>query len=436
MPLTLLLLAATLLGCVTPGLGPQPTTPPEQSGEPPQGEVFIAFTADSTSLQPGECATLRWSVEGGEAVLLDGEPVSLSGERQVCLQATTSYSLAVYVGVGPPSPPTAHQEVEIVVAASAEASPGMTNVPTVLGSMSVIRDLRFGSYELDGQEHGLLLDLYLPQGSPQPWPLLVYIHGGGWMEGSKDMCPGTTFAQRGYAMACVDYRLGSMQGCPEALTFPAQIQDVKAAVRWLRAQANEYGFDPDRFGAIGASSGGHLAALLGTSYGVPDLDAAENAAVSDAVQAVCDWFGPVDITQGPVVFEEDPCQTHMDYLNATYGGEATPYFYWTLAWGTFLGGSLTDPAVLQQADRATPLSYVDEKDPPFLVIHGEADGMVPIHQSELLVQALTQAGVEVTFVRLPGMGHTFASPTQEVDPAFLEPTLEFLNTHLTASGSP
>jgi acetyl esterase/lipase len=227
-----------------------------------------------------------------------------------------------------------------------------------------------------------------------------------------------------------------MQGCPEALTFPAQIQDVKAAVRWLRAQANEYGFDPDRFGAIGNSSGGHLAALLGTSYGVPDLDATENAAVSDAVQAVCDWFGPVDITQGPVVFEEDPCQTHMDYLNTTYGGEATPYFYWTLAWGTFLGGSLTDPTVLQQADRATPLSYVDEKDPPFLVIHGENDGMVPIAQSELLVQALAQAGVEVTFVRLPGMGHSFASPTQEVDPAFLEPTLEFLIMHLMASESP
>ncbi|MCJ7620362.1 MAG: alpha/beta hydrolase [Anaerolineae bacterium] len=441
--ISLILAAVTLLGCTIPGLAQPTIAPSPQPGQPSLDEVRISLTADRTSLQPGECAILQWSVEGGEVVQLDGEWVSPSSERQVCPQATTSYSLAVYVGVGPPNPPRAHEEVEIVVAAGAEASPaasvpspGMTPVPTVMGSVRVVRDLQFGSYELDGQEHGLLLDLYLPQGSPQPWPLLVYIHGGGWMEGSKDTCPGTTFAQRGYVMACVDYRLGSMQGCPEALIFPAQIRDVKAAVRWLRSHASEYGFDSDRFGAIGNSSGGHLAALLGTSYGVADLDAAENAAVSDAVQAVCDWFGPVDITQGPVVFAEDPCQTHMDYLNATYGGEATPYFYWTLAWGTFLGGSLTDPAVLQQADRATPLSYVDHEDPPFLVIHGEADGMVPIEQSELLVQALMDAGVEVTFVRLPGMGHSFAGPTQEVDPAFLEPTLEFLNTHLMASESP
>jgi acetyl esterase/lipase len=264
---------------------------------------------------------------------------------------------------------------------------------------------------------------------------LVYIHGGGWMEGSKDTCPGTTFAQRGYAVACVDYRLSRMQGCPEQLLFPAQIQDVKAAVRWLRSDAAQHGLDPEHFGALGDSSGGHLAALLGTSHGATELAGTENLGVSDEVQAVVDWFGPVDITQGPVIFEDDPCQTGLDYLNATYGGEATQYFYWTMAWGTFLGGSLADPAVLDQAVSATPVTYVDAEDPPFLIIHGESDGMVPISQSELLVQALTEAGVEVTFVRLPGIGHGFAGPTQEVDLAFLEPTLAFLDTHLMASAS-
>ena len=441
-PITLFLLAATLLGCTTPGLVPRPSTSPEQPAKPTLGEVSITFTADRTSLQPGQCATLQWSVEGGEVAQLDGEQVSPSGERQVCPQATTTYSLAVYVGVGPPNPPKAQQEVQIVVAAEAEPSPaasvppaGVTPVPTVLGSVQVVRDLQFASYELDGQEHGLLLDLYLPQGSPQPWPLLVYIHGGGWIEGSKEGCPGTTFAQRGYAVACIDYRLSRMQGCPEQLLFPAQIEDVKGAVRWLRSNAAQHGLDPEHFGALGDSSGGHLAALLGTSHGATELAGTENLGVSDEVQAVVDWFGPVDITQGPVIFEDDPCQTGLDYLNATYGGEATQYFYWTMAWGTFLGGSLADPAVLDQAVSATPVTYVDAEDPPFLIIHGESDGMVPISQSELLVQALTEADVEVTFVRLPGIGHGFAGPTQEVDLAFLEPTLEFFDTHLMASES-
>lgn len=441
--ISLILAAVTLLGCTIPGLAQPTIAPSPQPGQPSLDEVRISFTADRTSLEPGECAILQWSVEGGEVVQLDGEWVSPSSERQVCPQATTSYSLAVYVGVGPPNPPRAHEEVEIVVAAGAEASPaasvpspGMTPVPTVMGSVRVVRDLQFGSYELDGQEHGLLLDLYLPQGSPQPWPLLVYIHGGGWIEGSKEGCPGTTFAQRGYAVACIDYRLSRMQGCPEQLLFPAQIEDVKAAVRWLRSNAAQHGLDPEHLGALGDSSGGHLAALLGTSHGATELAGTENLGVSDEVQAVVDWFGPVDITQGPVIFEDDPCQTGLDYLNATYGGEATQYFYWTMAWGTFLGGSLADPAVLDQAVSATPVTYVDAEDPPFLIIHGESDSMVPISQSELLVQALTGAGVEVTFVRLPGIGHGFAGPTQEVDLAFLEPTLEFFNTHLMASDSP
>lgn len=441
--ISLILAAVTLLGCTIPGLAQPTIAPSPQPGQPSLDEVRISLTADRTSLQPGECAILQWSVEGGEVVQLDGEWVSPSSERQVCPQATTSYSLAVYVGVGPPNPPRAHEEVEIVVAAGAEASPaasvpspGMTPMPTVLGSVQVVRDLQFASYELDGQEHGLLLDLHLPQGSPQPWPLLVYIHGGGWIEGSKEGCPGTTFAQRGYAVACIDYRLSRMQGCPEQLLFPAQIEDVKAAVRWLRSNAAQHGLDPEHLGALGDSSGGHLAALLGTSHGATELAGTENLGVSDEVQAVVDWFGPVDITQGPVIFEDDPCQTGLDYLNATYGGEATQYFYWTMAWGTFLGGSLADPAVLDQAVGATPVTYVDAEDPPFLIIHGESDSMVPISQSELLVQALTEAGVEVTFVRLPGIGHGFAGPTQEVDLAFLEPTLEFFNTHLMASDSP
>ena len=432
------LLLGVLAGCTvqdpTPAHEPPESSP--RQGSPPEAQ--LSLSADRTALQPGECATLQWSVEGGELVLLDGEAVSASGQRQVCPQTTTTYSLAAYVGVGPPSPPSAQEEVQIAVSAPVEAStaapmpsPTLTPSPTLLASVQVARDLQFGSYELNGQRQDLLLDLYLPQGTTQPCPLLLYVHGGGWIEGSKEHCPGTTLAQRGYAVACIDYRLSDIvRGCPEQLVFPAQIEDVKNAVRWLRTNAAQYGLDPEHFGALGDSSGGHLAALLGTSHGASDLESTGNVGVSDEVQAVVDWYGPVDITQGPQVFTDDPCQKGLDYLNATYGGEDTQYFYWTMAWGTFLGGSLTDPSVVDQAVRATPLTYIDSADPPFLIIHGEDDGMVPIAQSELLAAALNAAGVDVTFVAVPGRGHSFAGPAQEVDPAFLEPTIQFLDQHL------
>ncbi len=313
------------------------------------------------------------------------------------------------------------------------APPPVAPAPPEEVQVQEVRDLEYARYTLDGEAHPLLLDLYLPEPAPRPLPLLLYIHGGGWIEGSKAGCPGEPLARHGYAVACVDYRLAraTPEGC--ALTFPAQIQDVKAAVRWLRRHADRYGLDPNRFAAIGDSSGGHLAALLGTSAGVPELAGPEGTDGSEAVQAVVDWYGPVDVTQGPVVFEDDACTTPWDTLVGTYGGEETPYFYWTLAWSTFLGGSLADPEVLERARMASPLTYVDAGDPPFLILHGEADDMVPIEQSERLAEALRRAGVEVTFIRLPNAGHHFGSP-EEVLPEFLEPTLAFLDRHLRGAG--
>jgi acetyl esterase/lipase len=372
--------------------------------------VQIAFTADQASLQPGECTTLRWNVVGGFGVDLDGEVVERTGQRQVCPGESRDYSLRVDTGEA-----IELREVAISVA----------------GGVIVHRDVAYGGYELDGVTHDLLLDLYLPaQDGARSVPLLIFIHGGGWFEGSKATCPGQTFAGRGYAMACIDYRLANR--CSVELVFPAQIHDVKAAVRWLRQHAGEYSLDPDRFGAIGDSSGGHLAALLGVSHGVEPLAGEGQSGVSDAVQAVCDWFGPVEVAQPPpaIVFEDDPCTTRLAYLNETYGGEETPYFYWTLAWGMFLGGSLVDPVVLGRAVQASPLSYVDAADPPFLIVHGERDGMVPIEQSELLAAALQDKGVDVVFVRLPETGHAYGGPGVEVGPWFLDPTLAFFDEYL------
>jgi acetyl esterase/lipase/photosystem II stability/assembly factor-like uncharacterized protein len=311
------------------------------------------------------------------------------------------------------------------------AYPALAATPTVSG-VTIEHDLQYASYLSGTQQYPLLLDLYLPDASvARPVPLLLFLHGGGWFEGSKDSCPGTTFAQNGYAVACVDYRLGQPDQCPSEFVFPTQIHDVKAAVRWLRQHAVQYGLDATRFGALGNSSGGHLAALLGVSAGVAALEGTENLGASDEVQAVADWYGPVDVKLGPPpVFTDDPCTTSWEYLDTTYGGESTPYFYWTYAWGVFLGGGLADPAVLARADEATPLAYVDGDDPPFLVIHGEADGMVPIAQSEALVSELSAKDVAVSFYRLPGVGHGYGGSGQEVDPAFLNPTLAFFDQHL------
>jgi acetyl esterase/lipase len=381
LPIIAALVLVGLSGCgIAPVTGP-PSPSPQQiasQGGPGEGlpaEVQIAFTADRTSLRPGECATLEWDVEGGFGVELDGKRVGPTGQKQVCPQETTTYRLGVDAG-------EAIERKEILIAvsdaggAAPETPPEATVTPLAVSAASVHRDLEYAIYELDGAKHGLLLDLYLPQrNESQLSPVLVFIHGGGWIEGTKESCPAATFTQRGYAMACVEYRLaGGFAGCSAVVTFPAQIRDVKAAVRWLRQNADQYGLDPDRFGAIGNSSGGHLAALLGVSHGAAQL-AGEHTGVSDAVQAVCDWYGPVDVTQPPptIVFEDDP---------------------------------------------------------PFLVIHGEVDGMVPIEQSELLVDALEDMGAAVSFVRLPNAGHGFGGSGQEVAPEFLDPMLAFFDAHL------
>ncbi len=419
-------------------------------GSPALPDVQIKFSADRDSVGPGECATLQWSVRGGEVMQLDGEPVDAAGEKVVCPEVTTTYNLAVYVGVGPPAPPKAEHQVVISVGEVAEEAPpsvpaeAPTEIspaaPSITG-VTVQRNRAYGTYELGGTENELLLDLYLPElDTPQRLPLLIFIHGGGWFEGSKDTCPGETLAMYGYAVACVDYRLADFRsGCPAELTFPAQLEDVKAAVRWLRMRADDYGLDPNRFGALGDSSGGHLAALLGTTSGVASGAQADSPGASDAVQAVAVWYGPVDVSQSPIIFDDDPCSTSLETLNETYGGEETPYFYWTLAWGTFLGGSLADPEVLERAAQASPLTYVDANDPPFLVIQGLEDHMIPAGQSELLVSALQDAGVEVEFVQPAGLGHNFAAPPgsdEEVVPEILDPTVAFFDRHLQVGSRP
>lgn len=253
---------------------------------------------------------------------------------------------------------------------------------------------------VDGAE--LTLDLYRPRNITRPMPVVVWIHSGGWSRGRKEHTPATTLVKEGYAVASIEYRLTG------TAPFPAQIEDCKAAIRWLRANADKYHLDAQHFGAWGHSSGAHLAALLGTSGDVTALDGkGENLNFSSRVQAVCDMSGPSDlVTMYGQVSEK---ATEM-------GPKATE------AIDALVGGPLEQRK--QTAIAASPIHYVSKDDPPFLIIHGENDGTVPVEQAKILAAALKRAGVDTTLELVPHRGHGV------VGGKFLPMIKEFFDKHL------
>ena len=253
------------------------------------------------------------------------------------------------------------------------------------------RDLAY----IDGGDPAQKLDLYLPETQPEsPLPLIVHIHGGGWRAGNKFPCPFTDYALRGYAVASVGYRFS------QKAVFPAQIQDCQAAIRWLRAQAKTYHLDPSRVGVVGGSAGGHLSALVGTSGGkgvFPPIGA--HADQPDRVQAVCDIFGPADFT---TVVQQATADSNVKNIFA-FNTPTDPY-------SSLIGAPLDDIA---KAQAVSPVHYVDRNSPPFLILHGTHDALVPYAQSVQLKSALKAQGVPVWLQTLPGAGHggpSFAWP--------------------------
>lgn len=244
----------------------------------------------------------------------------------------------------------------------------------------VLRDVPYVANQAHERQK---LDLYLPPGAGRR-PLIVWVHGGAWLAGSKDGTPALPLLKDGFAVASINYRLS------QHARFPAQIEDCKAAIRWLRAHAAEYGFDPDRIGVWGSSAGGHLVALLGTAGDAKEFDVGENLGVSSRVQAVCDFFGPSDFLQ----MDKMPSDIDHDSPNAP---EAR-----------LIGGAVQENK--EKAARANPITYISAGDPPFLIMHGDADRTVPINQSQLLDEALRKAGVESGFHVVKGAGHGFSGP--------------------------
>ena len=237
--------------------------------------------------------------------------------------------------------------------------------------VKVLRDLAY----VEGGHERNRLDLYLPEKAEGRLPVVVWIHGGAWYAGNKDDCPAASWPTKGCAVASVNYRLS------QHAVFPAQIEDCKAAIRWLRANAAKYSLDPDHIGVWGASAGGHLVALLGTTAGVKEWDRrGGNLDQSSRVQCVLDWFGPTELTTMGV--EGDPPGSPVALL---------------------IGGPAQQNK--DKARKASPLTYVNKDAAPFLIMHGDKDDIVPLRQSELLADALKKAGVEVTLQVVKGNGH-------------------------------
>jgi acetyl esterase/lipase len=243
---------------------------------------------------------------------------------------------------------------------------------------------------LDGVE--LKMDIYRPQGSAAPTPALLYVHGGGWTGGDKRSGEGIRdipeLLARGYLVAAVNYRLAPRY------KFPAMIEDVKCAVRFLRANAERFSINPEKIGAWGGSAGGHLVALLGTADATAGWDVGQYLEQSSRVQAVVDMYGPTDLT---VLFEG----ANPRLMEQVFG---------------------TSDRNSETLQKASPVNWVSSDDPPFLILHGERDPLVPVSQSQIFYEKLQAAGVPATFVIVKNAGHGFAPLGGPISPSRQELT--------------
>jgi acetyl esterase/lipase len=266
-------------------------------------------------------------------------------------------------------------------------SPLLGPAPSRLGKVE--KDVTYGNAD----NVALKLDIYYPKTAAGALPVVMYVHGGAWTQGEKDDGAGMSeipeLVRRGYLVVSVNYRLAPQH------KFPAQIEDVKCAVRFLRAKASSYGLNPDKIGVWGGSAGGHLVALLGTSDVSAGLEGSGGYAYqSSRVQAVVDFFGPADLS---VLFRGNRGALMDDVF----------------------GTSNADSQVLKLA---SPVTYISRDDPPFLIIHGDKDIVVPLNQSQILYDRLSAAGIPATLVVVKNAGHSFTPTGGSISPTRIEIT--------------
>ena len=256
--------------------------------------------------------------------------------------------------------------------------------------VTVEENLTYGQ----GGDAELKLDLARPEGEG-PFPAIVFIHGGGWFQGNRQAYKSQIreAAQKGYVAATISYRLMQFDQKQKETTtakpiFPAQIQDAKAAIRWLRANAGKYHVDPERIGVTGGSAGGHLSLLAGLADKKANLEGkGGHPDQSSRVQAVVNFFGPTEM--------------------------ASAYETSSVAWifRLFMGGTPDEVPATYKA--ASPVTYVSQDDPPVLTLHGDRDKLVPIAQAKLLDEKMKAAGAPHTLIILEGQGHGFGGKARE-----------------------
>jgi len=258
-----------------------------------------------------------------------------------------------------------------------QAQPGAAGTD-VSDRPSIVKTAAIPYASVNGQE--LALDLYMPADVNNP-PLILFIHGGAWRFGSRDSVSTIDLVDHGFALASVSFRLSPVA------PLPAQVHDIKGAIRFLRAHADEFGFDGDHIGITGVSSGGHLAALVGLTNGSEphEGEVGGNVGVSSDVQSVVSYFGASNLTS---------------ILN-----QSTPFGLNVRepALELLLGGSVDDQVDL--ARFGSPVFQVDPNDPPLLLLHGDQDPQMPINQSHELHGVAKEKGLDVAFEVVHGAAH-------------------------------
>lgn len=259
-----------------------------------------------------------------------------------------------------------------------------------------------------------LLDLHVPRGAASALPVVVWIHGGGWRSGSKsDFAQAQRLLCRGYAVASIGYRLSG-----EA-TFPAQIHDVKAAIRYVRANAATYGLDPNRIAVFGSSAGGHLASLAGLTDGVLEDASMGNAATSSRVQAIVDWYGPTRFSEMDAQLAAQGC------ASGGHSGGNSPE-------SQLLGCTVGDAACANAVQQADPTRYADRNDPPTFIMHGTRDCTVPAGQSALLDDSLQSADACSIRRAVTGAGH---GGVEWMSASVQDAVEQFLDAALSSTGA-